>query len=231
MWGGDEFMFVLPAWLGLEAAQKVFSECLVPDDNGTPLTHSVGLVFAHHNAPIAPLQSLAKQLAERGKDEAFKHQNSLHWMVLESFDGAGEKLDSYWQHRDLASVKWADMRLNTDQLDTLLNCAPTALKHVPRTSVFQALRLLRAQCKGTDQSDDHKNLLLRQYSNVQQAIGHGGAAHTAWTELWKQLHPEPWPEPLLDAKDAQSHLSAWLTLVELWDYLPASPAAQSEETK
>jgi hypothetical protein len=231
MWGGDEFMFVLPAWLGLDAAKKVFAECLVRDDDGSLLTHSLGLVFAHHNAPIAPLQALAKQLAEQGKDEAFKHQNSLHWMVLESFDGAGEKLDRYWQHRGIASVNWADMRLSPGQLDTLLAFAPTVLKHVPRTSVFQALHLLRSQCNGPDLSADHQGLLLRQYSNVQQAIGHSGTAHAAWTELWKQLRTEPWPEPLTDTKEAQTHLSAWLTLVELWDYLPASPATQSEEVQ
>lgn len=233
MWGGDEFLFVLPAWLGLEAAHKVFNDCLISDGHGNPLTHSLGLVFAHHNAPIAPLQQLAKQLAELGKSTAFKHQNSLHWLVLETFDGAGENLEQHWQHRDLASVAWPDMRLNTDQLAVLLRHAPSVLKHVPRSALYQALHLLRVQCNGTERNTDRKNLLLRQYQNVQQAIGPaGGQPHQAWTALWQALQAAPhapWPEPLTDIEEARTHLSTWLTLVELWDYLPAWTHTATEE--
>lgn len=74
LWGGEELLFVMPAWLGLAFAQGFF-DCVkdwkVPEGiqhAGKPLTFSAGLVFCHHKTPIRQAKQVAKLLAEAGKD-------------------------------------------------------------------------------------------------------------------------------------------------------------------
>lgn len=133
LWGGDEFMLVVPAWKGWETLQ-LFYEVSGRDQNGDPqqptkwyfkykqkgteitrdLTHSAGLVFCHHNAPIHRIKTLAHDLAETCKnlekdnfcknseewDEQFPtgpKGNYFAFQVLESFDNIHGDLAEYRQ--------------------------------------------------------------------------------------------------------------------------------------
>jgi hypothetical protein len=228
MWGGDEFLLVLPAWLALQAVQMFFKTCKIEWPAGTQRTHSVGLVMAHHNAPIAPLQALAKNLAEQGKSGQYKDQNSLNWTVLESFDHAGSDLDRYWDMKGLKSLKWDDMALNPSRLDELLATLPKLAAVLPRSSLYRIAQIL---VDWNAQGQIEKSvlaLLTRAYANVQDAVA---GDRTAWKELWKASQPKldvVWPEPPPAAFAKPEHLNAWLTLLELWDYAQACvPSAYS----
>jgi hypothetical protein len=224
MWGGDEFRIVVPAWLGLEVAQYFFEHCKIfakrAEGENIEQSHSAALVFAHHDAPISRLTSLSYKLAEQGKKGLWKDQNSLQWIVLESFDHAGTELDDYWSRRGLPALSWEKMAINPVLLSHLWEDWPTIQNLLPRRSLYRVLGMLR---RYEDLDENTKRLLHRAYCNVHHAIGPG--ALDKWKALWTALlrnggEDQHWPdaEPSLDFPVA-SHLNAWMTLCELHDYL------------
>lgn len=93
LWGGDELMFVVPAWKGFRLAQHFFQHSHRWDlrDSGLcresrPLTHAGALVFCHVKAPIHRIKHLAKDgMAEFVKTHD-RTRDGLAVQVLESFD-------------------------------------------------------------------------------------------------------------------------------------------------
>jgi hypothetical protein len=95
LWGGDEILFVVPAWKGWELAKWFFAQKHeLPD--GT-LSYSAGMVFCHAKAPIKNVTALAKEkIAETAKEigrPIDKHR--LSYEVLESFDDIHGDLKEY----------------------------------------------------------------------------------------------------------------------------------------
>jgi hypothetical protein len=231
MWGGDEFLLVLPAWLALQAVRLFFETCKVVQlDEKTTCTHSAGLVMAHHKAPISTLQTLAKNLAEQGKQGRYKGQDSLNWTVLESFDHAGSDLERYWEAKGLKQLKWDHMALNPQRLGVLLDTLPRMANELPRSSLYRIAQVLMAWDGGTPPGDDVKRLLARAYDNV-----HGAVANhrTEWAALWTALQPKAdvlFPETPPADFPKPDHLNAWLTLLELWDYAAHRVSVQNATT-
>lgn len=97
LWGGDEFMLVVPAWKGWETLQLFYQESKNWEFDGKPLTHSAGLVFCHHNAPIHRIKALAHDLAEVCKDKRVvgEKDNYFACQVLESFDHISGNVADY----------------------------------------------------------------------------------------------------------------------------------------
>ncbi len=237
MWGGDEFRLVLPAWLALEAVELFFQTCNVEWPKGQRRSHSAALVFAHHNAPIGPLQRLASDLADTAK--AAKKSggapglpagaDSLSWIVLESFDHAGGELDRYWQRRELPGIDWPQMSLSAARLSALRRHWPQVGKLLPRRALH---RIVYGLQDWTLLDKQQRRLIERAYANVHEAVDAVGAKD-AWRAIWQALQLAPgdagaWSAaPSPDAKPPApdpAHLSAWLTLNELWDYLqPDAP--------
>ena len=105
LWGGDEVIWVVPAWKGWEVLGMFYA---ISNnwhfDNNAPLTHAGGLVFCHHNAPIHRIVELTKSLADAVKTEIEEsneaegrdiNKNLFQYLVLESFDHIGSDLDQY----------------------------------------------------------------------------------------------------------------------------------------
>ena len=91
LWGGDELMFVVPAWAGWAFAQDIFA-CLTQDQTGfdpPSLTWAASLIFCHQKAPIQRITKLAKNLVDHVKLEVKHSGNSVIYQVLESFDDIG----------------------------------------------------------------------------------------------------------------------------------------------
>ena len=127
LWGGDEVMFVMPAWMGWRFAQHFFAaaetwnakEATIVKDRkeiqltseDTPLTHTAALIYCHYHAPIHRIKDLAKeQMAEfgkglKGKDrngqdvEIGRTRNQLIYQVLESFDHLGSDYEGALKRR------------------------------------------------------------------------------------------------------------------------------------
>lgn len=102
LWGGDEMMFVVPAWKGWWLLDFFFTKSqdwkAPVDGNEQELHHAAGLVFCHHNAPIARIKHLAKDLAELVKTnlgDDKPNQSGCAYLALESFDSVGLDLERY----------------------------------------------------------------------------------------------------------------------------------------
>src|ERR1035441_7098837 len=116
LWGGDEIIWVVPAWKGWEVLQFFFGHSVdwkvsLPGERGAEqeflLTHAAGLVFAHHDAPIQRLRRLAQDLANGvkdglkagGVDPHSPDANRFDYEVLESFDHIGPNFGAYRKKR------------------------------------------------------------------------------------------------------------------------------------
>ena len=227
MWGGDEFLLVLPAWLALEAVRLFFDQCQIEWPAGQRRTHSAALVFAHHNAPIRPLKQLAKALADQGKQDKERCNapaDSLNWLVLESFDHAGGDLGTYWARRSLPDLAWPHMALDPTRLGRLLRPPSlAAIRQVPRRNLYRIVQLLQGSKAGNENDKAAAvRLLPRAYENIHQAVM---PELGAWQAVWQALQPLAdlqWPDQADAITPKPEHLNAWLVLTELWDYLLAA---------
>ena len=96
LWGGDEMLFVVPAWQGFDLLQFFFEQSkdwhLDIDDNklddtDKQLTHAAGLVFCHAKTPIRHIRGLAQAIAEKIKESPHgRQQNAWSYQILESID-------------------------------------------------------------------------------------------------------------------------------------------------
>ncbi|WP_413204156.1 Cas10/Cmr2 second palm domain-containing protein [Rhodospirillum sp. A1_3_36] len=95
LWGGDEAVFVLPAWKVMDlllVMAKAFSD---PGwvFNGQPLTHGTGILVCHHKMPIATARDLADSLGRSAKNavpEAARGTvNTLSLATIESIEPIG----------------------------------------------------------------------------------------------------------------------------------------------
>lgn len=218
LWGGDEVLFLIPAWLGLIFTENFFEITKGwKDINGENLTHAAGLVFASHAAPISQLQKLAKKLADYGK-ATDKTQNTVSWIVLESFDHAGDNMDDYWQRSGIAQNGWQQLLLTQEKLTqlrtTLIESGDNKQRlkdALPRSAI---VRVLRSQAAG--KADEEIDLLRRSYESVDAAIKEAGK-NDDFTRLWKLITHNAWqiPPDTIPPEDAV----AWTLLMELWDYI------------
>ena len=220
LWGGDEMLWVVPAWKGWEVVERfyrffkaqVFRACDDPPTEAYPLTFAGGLVFASHKAPIQRLTDLARGLADlakkrmkheakqeeqignAAKEKAVRYQNLIAYEALESFDHTGGMdLDDYRQQRLPEGAKAADLILNGEAME----------------EIAEAIR-------GLKESDFPRNALhelarpaLRSHQRDTEAI----------LARLKQRRPN-----LIAPIDRLAKLTGpalcWAHLDQLWDYLP-----------
>ncbi len=207
LWGGDELIFVLPAWKGIEFAEIFFETTKSKDweHNGKRLTHAVGLVFCHHNAPIQPIQALARRLGDIGKSKAGRDVNSINCVVLESFDHTGLDWDAYLARISANTIN-AEMRVLRDDVFTQLVERLQQIKApdgLPRSRLYAYLRdVLDAE---------------RQGKSVDAA-----ASQRLTHDLVGDI------EDLV----SKTNNAEWMLLTELWDYVDAEdlPAVLTTES-
>ncbi len=216
LWGGDELLFILPAWLGLEFAQKFFELTRCWRHQMQPLTHAAGLVFASHAAPISQLQNLAKKLADHGK-AADRDKNTLSWIVLESFDHAGDKMENYWQRNAIDDCDdkngWQKLLLTRHKLEGLRSVITPIKNELPRSAMVRVLRSIASRKTG---EGDEFALLQRSYESINDAL-HDEATKRKFKALWKNLSGNDW-HSTVDGIPPEDAL-AWTIILELWDYL------------
>jgi hypothetical protein len=102
-WGGDEIIWVVPAWQGWNTLTLFFQQSKDWAFQGHPLTHATGIVFCHHNAPIHRITGLARALAELAKDknrQEDRQENLFTYLVLESFDHVGRDLRPFLEQHN-----------------------------------------------------------------------------------------------------------------------------------
>lgn len=109
LWGGDEIIWVVPAWQGWQFLCRFFQEWQFPPPesendsflrNIGNLSHAAGVVFCNHKAPIHRTTDLVKSLGDAAKEVA-RDQNLVGYEVLESFDHTGQDFRAYRESRSL----------------------------------------------------------------------------------------------------------------------------------
>jgi hypothetical protein len=108
LWGGDEMLFVLPAWLGTRFLQQFFTHTRLwtldnqqrKQQEEQEFTHAAGIIFCKAKTPIRIIQNLARKLAERVKDKYGRDKDGWDYLVLESVDyPTRDDLDAYFGKR------------------------------------------------------------------------------------------------------------------------------------
>jgi hypothetical protein len=115
LWGGDENLFVMPSWLGLEFAKFFYEK-----NGGWKLSHndkhwtfSSGLVICDHKTPIRQVKSVAKELAECNKGAG---GSAIQIEIFESLSMPDVDFNSY-----RAKLYFRDEKPTKDELNRKFN--------------------------------------------------------------------------------------------------------------
>jgi hypothetical protein len=227
LWGGDEIMFVVPAWLGLRLAEQFFTSTKdwqweykkpsKPEPLMRNLTHSCGLVFCKNSAPISTIQRLAKTLAEHCKDKS-RSDNLLGALVLESFDTVGDDIEEAISTQFSQKLSFENLILSDDSLFKLVESLPNLAASLPKSAATRALHLLLER-PTDDAAWPHHKLLARSYDNIEGALTRDGHMQS-FKDLWMSITAYEWqvPKPVNDHSFIEAHLAGWSALLSLWDY-------------
>ena len=205
LWGGDEIIWVAPAWRGWWLLGEFFRLVEGGLDGrpwsfkGEPLTFAAGLVFCHNTAPIYRIKELAHQLAEIVKGVS-RERNMVAYQVLESFDLAGPDLTALRKQRRPDVVKEEEMILDGREMLEIAGYFQVIKDQVPKRALYRVVQCL--------------------YSDPKEAVRRARAIEAELDSRAGEC---------LDCLSAcfGKGLGMWLHLLELWDYLVVP---QGEET-
>jgi hypothetical protein len=207
LWGGDEMIFVVPAWRGLELAQLFFEKTQGWTHNGktdgTPLTHATGLVICHHNAPIHPVVNLAHVLGDQVKQHKGRAINAINCVVLESFDHIGSDWEGYLKRIYNGQLTAQARCLTASQFDVLLEHLPTLEATLPKSRLYPYLHALIAS---TLPPEDRTNSIDKARKRF--------------------MHDAVGDEKAITAIEGfDPPLAGWSLVADLWDFRPLPPKA------
>lgn len=218
VWGGDETLWVVPAWKGWETLALLFDKLKDWEFRGRPLTHAAGLIFCHHNAPIFRVTELAHRLADlakevgRGKENA-REKNLFGYEVLESFDHIGH--NDLSDYRRACSPQPCEPNAEADSSSLILPGdrmteaaeSVSVLKDrdaLPRRKLIALVRALLTK----PETDEESAMLVAQRNELMADI----AAALKGDELSDQAFGNL-------AACFGDERARWLHLAALWDYL------------
>jgi hypothetical protein len=199
LWGGDEVMFVIPAWRAWAFARHFFS---MADDwklGDIRLTHTASLVFCHHKAPISRLKSLAREMVDAAKDrDGGRESDELLITVMESFDHLGGDYSAAIARRYKNKLGFADVILRGEKLSESLATLAESRALLAKSENFPRSQL-RSLVRGI--IDGNKTAAARS-SAFRNASEADNTALTAW----------------MKATGCKKEQAALILLEELWDY-------------
>ncbi len=194
MWGGDEMLWVVPAWQGWKTLAFLFDHTADWQFRETRMFHAAGLVFCHHNAAINRIKSLARDLAETAKAKS-REKSLVAYQVLESFDHVGRGLEDFRKQRCPKTCTPEQFILKG-----------TEMTHME--SLFQAIKA------------DEKLARRKLHDIVARLMKTPEASPSVIAEVLEQV-ASPTREDLdkLTACCSGSDKMRWVHLLELWDYV------------
>jgi hypothetical protein len=201
LWGGDEIIWVVPAWTGLWVLNFFFSHSAnwsfpEKDPQSRLLTHGGGVVFCHHKAPVHRITQLAQALTNYAKD-AIGHdrpKNVIAYQILESFDHVGRNLEEVIRERLPEGSPRSSLLLQGELIGDVMETAKRLKQQLPRNKIHAVARGF-----------------VRKETSIAAALG----AQTL------QRVPQKAQEEFkgLVQKIGDERM-AWVHLAELWDYFP-----------
>ena len=195
LWGGDEIIWVMPAWKGWEVARRFFELTRDWSFAGQKLTHGAGLVFCHQKAPIHRLTALAHSLAEECKG-CDRKRNLLAVQILESFDHLGMDPAGYRREQCPPKVQPDELLLAGDTLPHADENMAAVRQALPRRRLYAIVRELRAGNETDAEKKVNAALFEMGDSGRQSMVGlercfkTGTAFWHHLVELWDYITPE-----------------------------------------
>lgn len=194
LWGGDDLTIIVPARLGWTVAQTIVETMNSPSwmFGDRAMRSAIGLVFCHHDAPIARIRTLADRLLTHlkhttstwsGEPRAGRDHTLLFPLVLESFDHIGEGLDDYLNKRVTPDLRNPD--------DAIRKARRNAFFALDAADMCE----LQALAKARDGDPEASRGRLRKLA---QAAHHG---------------------KLATMNEDETLARQWMLLEDLWDYL------------
>jgi hypothetical protein len=220
-WGGDELMWVVPAFMGFELARLFVEETKnwqYQSDSDTQqellaLHHGMGLVFCHHKAPIARVRKLVRNLGDLAKPKAHEpNETRIVWTALESFDHLGLQLGEGLSARFNGKLTANDWVMTSNELALLGQMLSNAQKQIlPRTQIVSAA----VRCVHDHWADADK-VLRHAYREC-----FSEPSLESFRRHFEQLSGKPIPDlKALKASDLNpSERRAWIMLAEAFDYM------------
>jgi len=196
LWGGDEVIFVAPAWRGWWLLGKYFSlvegglERNPWEFQGEKLTFGAGMVFCHNTAPIYRIKQIAFQLAEEAKRVSRK-ENLAAVQVLESYDLVGTDFERFRKKWHPPAVSDREMLFSGKDMLEIAAYFQELKDEIPRRRLYMLIEALW-------QEED--------FSRIEKTI-------TA------ELSPEATNCLECLSSCFESLKAMWYHIHELWDYL------------
>lgn len=207
LWGGDEIVWVVPAWRAFDVLEHFFAS-VAPLRRGVlagePITHSAGVVIAHHKASIVRLRALAHDLLEHAKLQ-MPGSDVIAYEVMESFDDTGRDLEEHRRRRLVRGLELPSLLLRAERLAEARAAFRAIEGALPRSRVFDLARHLQRQgpasVEATESiaridvalSFEQRRLLATVLEGLSDGGNHEHGAHPAWlhlAELWDYLAVE-----------------------------------------
>ena len=188
----------MPAWQGLAFVESFFSSTTGWTFGGEALTHAVGLVFCHHNAPIHAVKGVAERLAISAKDTTNRKGNSINYVVLESFDHTGTDWNDYLKRVYNGQLFAACRCLSAADFASTLAALRTLKHGLPRSRVAPYIQSLIAGNADPDKAEKRRD------HDLDEATKSAASA--------------------LCAPHTNCPLAGWSHCADLWDYLDEGAA-------
>jgi len=203
LWGGDEIIWVVPAWKGWELVKLVFASAHAINER--PVSYSAGLVFCHVKSPIKDIVELAIRLGNTAK-AACKDDDRLAYEVLESLDTITSNLDT---HRRV----WlpGEIRTSESVITPAVDADVLLLDPKQLASAWEHLNALA-------QSDDLPRRQLYGYCRAWK--NHDSAEMARAESRIRQALPNAGLESSLASLGGGP--GAWLHLLQILPYLPTA---------
>lgn len=189
LWGGDEFLLVVPAWRGWEALQFFFQAAAgwdVTIGEGEeavtrPLTHAAGLVFCNMKSPIHRATALAHRLCESAKRD--RARSLFAYQALESFDALPDNVEAYRASGLCGAPAEALLLEGTRMGEVAKGLAELKDAEFPRRKLFD---LARGRLRGEDESAFLAGLPPEAQTAAERLISplNGAARWHHVAELW-----------------------------------------------
>lgn len=168
LWGGDELIWVVPAWLAWWLVDAVFARTRGWEFDGHRLTQSGGVVLCSVKTPIRQAVALAKDLAESCKntlpDDITAQRNLCQIMVLENVEIPEGNIGDYNERifgvpRNAPDAAQA-FTLEGQRFAGLTDLLLRIQEEFPRSQLYRLLRQARAKgvLGATDDGDAVKEV-------------------------------------------------------------------------
>ena len=209
LWGGDELIWVVPAWKGWSVLNLFYETSRDWQFNPRtkpfePLTHAGGVVFCHRVAPIHRMTELAKKLADSCKewfDQEPKAANDhasrdvFAYQVLESFDHIGTDFKTFRETRVPQGQSGRGLSVHGLGMDKATSAFEVVRRTFPSSKLHAVVALIRDH-----EMEEAKQLIEKTVGELRQE------GKVAVKDLLSFFDP------------SSEGLTGWYHIAELWDY-------------